>query len=149
MRYEGHTYDAISRAIGRKIGAATMRQYFAIGGQLHLAYAEYEAKMNDWNTKTAKDQIVVQAGYAWKIKRSILQKALKKGKLELANQILNEILDMAGVRPEDKSTVVHEHQFTQMKDDEFNGYLQQHGIDPTTGLRTGTPEAVTRQSLQN
>lgn len=136
LKYAGQTYKEIEKALGGKLTAGTLADYFATDGMLYIPYLEYEARQNKFIEEEVRKDFRVQAQYASKIMRSILQQALKAGDYVAALQIVKEQLDRAGIVTIKKSEVnVKDEPQKEMTYEQYVAELTRLGIDPRTGFR--------------
>lgn len=136
LRYRGYTYPQIHKAVGGKISVSGLKKKFATDGNLFIPFMEYIAKQEDYIEDKVRAEFKDQAKYASRIQRSLLQKALKKGDIALANTIVKDMLDRAGVVVVRKAQVnVEDSRERPMTNDEYLEQLRGLGIDPRTGFR--------------
>lgn len=158
LKYEGQTYRQISQAIGGKISAGTLQNYFSDSGMLRLPYLEYEARQNHFREGEVRNDFKRQASYASKIMNGVLQKALKKGDMRLVFDILKEQLDRAGIVSVQKKEMTQRAKGNTYREpkteEEMLAMYAKGNIDPTTGmgLRPGFKEMtseIMEENIQN
>lgn len=137
LKYKGHTYREISKAIGGRISEGVLRKYFTIDGKLYIPYLTFEAAQNSFREEDIRTQFKRQAQRVYRIWDSLIQKALEAGDYQLAFNITKEQLDRAGIVTVRKAEVNVEQKNTTVIEthEQYLSELERLGIDPETGLR--------------
>lgn len=150
LKYAGKTYREISKAINLKISEGVLQKYFMTDGMLYIPYLQYEARMNDFNEKTARSTYKKMTGWTARVQQQLLKLAINRGDYRLAWDIIKDINDRAGLVVVRKSEVNVDDRATKEVDtyDKFTAELRRLGIDPGTGLRMAETKVEEAQVLQ-
>lgn len=145
LRYQHVKYEDISKALGGKIKTERLRHLFEEGGILYFDYLQYEAKMNRVANEAMADEFAKDSVVAAEIMRGLLQKAIKRGDIKTAFEILKEQMDRSGfvvIRKTKLDTTTRERK--PQTYEEFRAECERQGIDPDTGLRRRTDVEETK-----
>lgn len=139
LKYKGNTYREISKALGKRITELTLKDYFRVDGLLYVHYLEYEARMNEWTEEESRKEYKRLASFTSKMQMTVLKQAVKAKDWRLANDIIKDINDRAGLVVVRKTELDIETSVKKVETyEQFTAELKRLGIDSETGLRVET-----------
>lgn len=131
LRYEGKTYEDISKALEGNLAVGTLKQYFAEDGLLDYEYHRYAEQQSKARRDLGLDILKSQVKKAATVIVEALNKALEQGDYTKAVKYAEIILDRVGIlgveAPKDQIT---DGKIKMMSNDEFRDYLIENGINP-------------------
>lgn len=139
LKYSGHTYKEIEKALGGKMTDSTLKNYFAEDGMLFVPYLAYEAKQNKWAEEHSRQEHKRLSAFTAKIRSTILKQALKSKDFRLVLDIVKDIDDRAGNVVVRKTEVKEERKPIETYE-EYVAECTRLGVDPRTGFPPGAKQ---------
>jgi hypothetical protein len=97
LKYKKFTYREISQALGGKISEDMLKQHFCKEGRLYEPFLRYKKELDKMSYEVMTNTFRKTAPIAVMMMKDLLQKSLQEGKLRLTFNIINGILDRAGI----------------------------------------------------
>lgn len=143
LKYEGKTYEEISRALKGAIEPRSIANWFNKDGLLYLDYLEYAERKNRERQAESASIFSKEVANASKVIINALTHAVKNKNDDKAVEYAKEILDRAGLVVVRRSEIKSESKPSEpMTYEEFIAECERQGIDPSSGVRKTAAEMV-------